>query len=484
MDILRRIAKHEQIIPGLAERPEPPEPPEPAEPPEPVKPVEVRPKNFKLSLPKMHYDLGIRQRPTIQIPERKSITLLLPSMHHEFLMPPVSEDPTTIDRPNLSLNIPVFHHELGIKPDEEVSTETQDYELGIWAKPRPPEPIPLPMTKFVIPKFVKLEQKPEVPTDNDGIKLTPNNIPKITIQENSPANIARLYYNKPERNDLAVLLVFFDYIGSARILINYLFMVEKLKLADIPVFTLELVIHGKKPKIHDAMHVYGSSYLFQKEHLLRLLEKTIPVNYTKLVCLDADVIFENSNWYDNLSILLDTNHIIQCFDVSYWLDLSYTKLQKSAASCISADRSKRFWNDQSQPVHPGFGWAFRRNQYRTSGFFDKAVIGSGDTLFAYGLLGYPINVDDRETVIYKNAYGQWMSRWKQINYTCLNGNLYHLYHGPIPNRQYISRYDAFKGISNIEEVLAVNNYGVYELTQPKLNRAMLEFFKTRDDDGL
>jgi len=310
MDILRRIAKHEQIIPGLAERPEPPEPPEPAEPPEPVKPVEVRPKNFKLSLPKMHYDLGIRQRPTIQIPERKSITLLLPSMHHEFLMPPVSEDPTTIDRPNLSLNIPVFHHELGIKPDEEVSTETQDYELGIWAKPRPPEPIPLPMTKFVIPKFVKLEQKPEVPTDNDGIKLTPNNIPKITIQENSPANIARLYYNKPERNDLAVLLVFFDYIGSARILINYLFMVEKLKLADIPVFTLELVIHGKKPKIHDAMHVYGSSYLFQKEHLLRLLEKTIPVNYTKLVCLDADVIFENSNWYDNLSILLDTNHII------------------------------------------------------------------------------------------------------------------------------------------------------------------------------
>jgi len=77
-----------------------------------------------------------------------------------------------------------------------------------------------------------------------------------------------------------------------------------------------------------------------------------------------------------------------------------------------------------------------------------------------------------------------MSRWKQINYTCLNGNLYHLYHGPIPNRQYISRYDAFKGISNIEEVLAVNNYGVYELTQPKLNRAMLEFFKTRDDDGL
>jgi hypothetical protein len=255
-------------------------------------------------------------------------------------------------------------------------------------------------------------------------------------------------------------------------------------LANIPVFTLELVIHGKKPKIHHAIHVYGSSYLFQKEHLLRLLERSIPEQFTKLVCLDADVIFENSNWYNDLSKLLDTNHVVQCFDVSYWLDLSYTQIQKKAASCLSADRSRRFWDNQKHAVHPGFGWAFRRKHYKEMGYFDKAIIGSGDTLFAYGLLEYPIKLDDRETYIYKTSYKEWMSKRKEINYTCLKGHLYHLYHGPIPNRQYISRYDAFKGILSIEDVTTLNNSDVYELTRPELNNAMLEFFKTRDDDGL
>ena len=337
-----------------------------------------------------------------------------------------------------------------------------------------PKPEPTPVVKLapiptLPPKLVNATPQPKL-VEPDFIK-----VPKM----------ATINYDIPTRNDIAVLLVFFDYIGSVRILTNYLFMREKLKLANIPVFTLELVLDGKTPKIHEAIHVYGSSYLFQKEHLIRLLEKSIPENYTKLACLDADVMFESPSWYDELSILLDTNHIVQCFNRCYWLDLTYTQIQKAAFSCTQADKSKRFWDSrQGRIVHPGFGWAFRRNEYITFGFFDEAVIGSGDTLFAYGVLGYPVNVDDKETKIYKSQYTKWTSLIKGINCTYLNVNLYHLYHGPIPNRQYVSRYDAFKGISNIEDVISINNYGVCELTRPELNRAMLEFFKTRDDDGI
>jgi len=459
MDIIQRISNNDRLIsntePKVELKVEP----------------KVEPRKFELKLPKLFYDTAVLQpkRPerVVSVTQTKDLELILPKLTYDITLQTKSYEPIISDaRPeNVELKLPKIHLPM------------LDVVLGTEEQPQVKR-------NYIIPKFIKPEPKPVVPTHNDGIELSPVVIPEITIENKPPANIARLSYNKAKRNDLAVLLVFFDYIGSARILINYLFMVEKLKLANIPVFTLELVLHGKNPKIHDATHVYGSSYLFQKEHLLRLLEKTIPQHFTKLVCLDADVIFENPDWYDQLSILLDRNHIVQCFDVSYWLDLSYTQTQKSAASCISADRSKRFWNGQPQAVHPGFGWAFRRNQYREWGYFDKAVIGSGDTLFAYGLLDYQINLDDRETIIYKNSYASWLALYKQINYTCLNGNLYHLYHGPIPSRQYISRYDAFKGIANIEDVLAVNNYGVYELTQPRLNKAMFDFFKTRDDDGV
>jgi hypothetical protein len=363
-------------------------------------------------------------------------------------------------------------------------------------KPEPKPTVKLPPIPTLPPKLVNTTPEPN-PEPTPVVKLAPiptlppklvNATPQPKLVEPDFIKVpkmATINYDIPTRNDIAVLLVFFDYIGSVRILTNYLFMREKLKLANIPVFTLELVLDGKTPKIHEAIHVYGSSYLFQKEHLIRLLEKSIPENYTKLACLDADVMFESPSWYDELSILLDTNHIVQCFNRCYWLDLTYTQIQKAAFSCTQADKSKRFWDSrQGRIVHPGFGWAFRRNEYITFGFFDEAVIGSGDTLFAYGVLGYPVNVDDKETKIYKSQYTKWTSLIKGINCTYLNVNLYHLYHGPIPNRQYVSRYDAFKGISNIEDVISINNYGVCELTRPELNRAMLEFFKTRDDDGI
>jgi hypothetical protein len=59
-----------------------------------------------------------------------------------------------------------------------------------------------------------------------------------------------------------------------------------------------------------------------------------------------------------------------------------------------------------------------------------------------------------------------------------------LYHGPKLKRQYVSRYDSFKDVNQIEDVISINKYGVYELTIPLLNDSMLQFFKTRDDDGI
>ncbi len=298
--------------------------------------------------------------------------------------------------------------------------------------------------------------------------------------------INRLIYNIPSRNDIAVLLVFFDYIGSVRILMNYLFMREKLKLANIPVFTLELVMTGSKPKIRDAIHVYGSSYLFQKEHLIRLLEKQIPEKFTKLACLDADVLFDNPDWYDKLSIMLDTSKIVQCFDIAIWLDITYTKSQKTSNSCLKVPSGKRFYDENNgKNYHPGFAWAFTRDWYNKAGFYDLAIIGSGDTMFAYGVMGYPIQENNYETRIYKKSYTDWKMTTENPRCSLLPVTLYHLYHGPIANRQYVSRYSYFEEYKEIEECISGKNEdGVYELKDSIVNSNMLTFFKTRNDDGI
>jgi hypothetical protein len=308
----------------------------------------------------------------------------------------------------------------------------------------------------------------------------------VKVKTNEPLIkdvIATLNYNTPVSNDLAVLLVFFDYIGSVRILMNYLFMREKLKLANIPVFTLELVMEGEHPKISDAIHVYGSSYLFQKEHLLRLLEKQVPQQFTKLACLDADVLFDDPEWYDKLSTLLDTYQVVQCFKTACWLDLTYTRMQKKAHSCVRVADGKRFYEDPNRHYHPGYGWAFTRDWYNKSGFYDLAVIGSGDTLFSYGIMGHPAK-KTYETRIYYNSYSEWLLTLGDVQRSFLPVTLYHLYHGPTAKRQYVSRYASFEKYNQIEDCLAPKNAdGVYELLYPELNSAMFEVFKTRDDDG-
>jgi hypothetical protein len=360
--------------------------------------------------------------------------------------------------------------------------------------PRPvptPAPAPAPAPQPILAPRPALPPRPAPPPPPkeevlvERKALRPITLGKREVLEPDPISINRLTYNIPTRTDVAVLLVFFDYVGSVRILMNYLFMREKLKLANIPVFTLELVMKGSKPKIRDAIHVYGSSYLFQKEHLIRLLEKQIPEKFTKLACLDADVLFKEPDWYDKLSILLDTSQVVQCFETAIWLDITYTKIQKSSKTVLQyiPKPNTHFWSSDIK-YHPGFGWAFTREWYNKIGFYDLAIIGSGDSILSHALFNFVKY--DKLSLEFK-LYGSVRDWWKESDYktSYLPLTLYHLYHGPIASRQYVSRYSYFEKYKEIEECISGKNEdGVYELKDSTVNANMLTFFKTRDDDGI
>jgi hypothetical protein len=204
------------------------------------------------------------------------------------------------------------------------------------------------------------------------------------MQESIIANIS---YDMPTKNDIAVGFALFNYTGSCRLIMNYLYTVEKMKSAGIPVFTIELVIKGSNPYIQDAFHVYGTSYLFQKENLFRILESRIPARFSKLLFIDSDVIFDDPAWYDKLSVILETYDVAHCFETANWLDITYKKTSMTADSYVkSSEKDILLW-DPSKMYHSGFGWAFTRNWYNQAGFIDETIIGSGDLLFSYGLFG-------------------------------------------------------------------------------------------------
>jgi hypothetical protein len=257
-----------------------------------------------------------------------------------------------------------------------------------------------------------------------------------------------------------------------------------MKIAKIPYFTMELVLTGKTPRIKDAFHVSSSSYLFQKEHLVRLLETKVPKKYTKLLSLDLDIIFDDNTWYSQLSKILDSKDILQCFRTAKWLDVTYQHIEKEADTCVLHVKGDSFWTPRNgKSYHPGFGWAFNRAWYNKVGYYDLGIIGSGDTIFSYTLFGIPYGKSIEGTDIYTSSATEWAKNMTGFKLAYLPVDIYHLYHGSMKKRQYVSRYEYFKRVKNIEDVSAINSSGAYELTEESLNNKMRMFFRERDDDG-
>lgn len=418
---------------------------------------------------------NLKREITIVEPESSPpIPTNIKSPRYNLKTPLIAEKDTPIDYPDFEPT-PNYHN-----PKLKIPTFENSEVEKLYVGP--------PFTlKYRMPKFNITERKviEEAQVSYDSLPVRSNyKLPKFDIsQEEKGINLENISYATPTRSDLAVLFVFFDYTGSARILINYLYMIEKMKLAKIPVFTLELVINGKRPKIGDAFHVYASSYLFQKEHLIRLLEKKIPETFTKLVCLDADLIYTNPRWYDMLSVGLDSCNVIQPFDYAHWLDITYKNIEKSALACTYLkDKTRGFWANQSQEYHPGFGWAFTRDWYQTCGLYDLSIVGSGDSIFAYTI--NKIEFITENIKLYRRTRDDWAAKISDITIGFLDIEIYHLFHGPLAKRQYNARDRPFERIDDVSTIIYYNADGVIELTRPDLNQAMFDMWMARDDDGV
>jgi hypothetical protein len=290
------------------------------------------------------------------------------------------------------------------------------------------------------------------------------------------------------RQDMAVLLTFFNPCDTKRILMNFLYTFNWIKRQGVPVYAIELTFDGQKPSIIDSNVIYVSSnsYFFHKEKMYRVLETHIPEIYTKLLFLDADVYYKESNWYDVISTSLDTNECVHAYETLKYLDLTYRDAHKVMKTCML--NPDELYNVE---YATGLSWAMQRSFYNTTGFYDHCIVGNSDLISVMHFVGKNLSESTLAVILrlHEDIHNEYITRPKPKSIDYCKLTVYHLYHGSLTNRQYWNRNTIFNSIdSNIHKLITTNKDGVFEWKTKELldkwNPVMLNYFKARSDDDL
>jgi hypothetical protein len=252
---------------------------------------------------------------------------------------------------------------------------------------------------------------------------------------------------------------------------------QKLKLAKIPYYSIEMLIGDRPPMlVNPTLSVRSTTALFYKEALWNRLEKEIPSQYTKIAFLDSDVIFSEPDWLDKMSILLDSCDLVHPFETVDRLNLAYEKCD----TLISSVKDRNI-------LGSGMGWSITRESFRAiGGFFDKGILGNGDTLF-YNCMVPTINIKNEQYFLIQEFYLAYRTNFQNINpkVTYLNTHIYHLSHGTLKNRKYGSRHNEILGQIRTpwNSLFSLNSDGFWELIDNSLSKKMIDYFISRKEDS-
>lgn len=300
-------------------------------------------------------------------------------------------------------------------------------------------------------------------------------------------------YIEPTVSDTCVLLAFYNPVPFKRILKNILYIMKCMKEKKIPCFVTECVFHGAKPQIPGAdLVLHSDSYMFYKEQLLNKLEEIVPAKYTKIVCMDGDIMFDTPDWLNQISVKLDTCDVIQPFSEACWLIPDNTRIRSKKPSYAYAIINKRpLLAGYTHAYHPGFVWAFRREKFKEiGGFYPRSIMGNGDMLFTYNFITSSIPEGWKREFLKKtfilDAWNEYHMGFKaaKLRLGYINMKALHLFHGLQIQRQYRTRYkDASEYLPDKwDDSIFVNKDGLYEFQNPDASKAVLKYFKGRNED--
>ena len=242
--------------------------------------------------------------------------------------------------------------------------------------------------------------------------------------------------------------------------------------------------------------------LWHKESILNKIVSELPKQFKYIFWVDADVMFTNLDWLTDGVEVLQTKNILQPFEYCVHLNenettpsfnlniLSVSKTPNKLNSRVWRSFCANFatnvnWESENynEHGHVGFAWGARREILDAVHLYDRALIGASDHILAHaaaGQIGHSciLKAFDADLI---DEINDWSRRFSYIvngKIGYVKGNLFHLWHGDIKDRQYLKRVQEFSPM--IKTIIKRDSNGLHITPSGFDNTYMKDYFRNRE----
>ena len=293
---------------------------------------------------------------------------------------------------------------------------------------------------------------------------------------------------------LAVVTSYFNPVGYERLKQNYMQFAEDMKSQGADLSTVEVAFgedHFFLTPGEKVLQIRTPDILWQKERALNALIDSLPSEYDKVAWIDADILFENSNWMKDLSDVLKDVPVAQCFSSVTKYGSDATSINCKLLSVANVAKNSGIDAVDFRKHHTGFAWAARRSFLSKFHLYDYSIVGGNDSLMAmafFGLNDHPdLSTKFNDKMI--KPYELWRANVQRIvnkSVGCVEGNIRHHWHGDFINRQYLDRYNYLieNDFDCIEDIqVGEDKLWHWATDKPELHERIGKYFCDRKDDG-
>ncbi|MET0165151.1 MAG: hypothetical protein ABW318_09120 [Vicinamibacterales bacterium] len=303
------------------------------------------------------------------------------------------------------------------------------------------------------------------------------------------------------RDGLWAITSYWNPMRYRRKLANYRLFRERL---GVPLIAVELAYGEEFELGEDDAEILvrrrGRDILWQKERLLNIALQALPQSCCKIAWVDCDVVFEAPDWAERTSLLLDRAALVQPFSRLHRMPTDWRpehgprpagELLRSvafliasempAATCLGTPFSRT-------ACTPGYVWAADRALLQRHGLYDACIIGGADSAVVRAAYGH---FEDALRLQYLNRdhYLAWAEPFYAAvrgGIACLDGNLFHLWHGDTVHRRYRERLEVLNWFQfDPFADIAVDDGGVWRWSSDKraMHDYVRDYFAARREDG-
>ena len=294
---------------------------------------------------------------------------------------------------------------------------------------------------------------------------------------------------------LWALTSYYNPAHYARRLANY----RRFRAAlEVPLLTLELGFDGRfELTAGDAdvlLQIGRGDVMWQKERLLNVGLGHLPRQASGVLGIDCDMIYAEAGWARRIERALATHTLVQAFSVVEHLGPSGAVLFAQPALAAQDDPAAALAQVTQRvagSAAPGHAWAYRRDFIDRHGFFDRCIVGGGDTAMAGAACAalpavIALHGMNAAQAAHYRRWGQPLARALGGSIGIVDERITHLWHGEFAARQARSRHALLTAHAfDPDTDLYLNACGTWSWKSPKpaLHSAVVDYFAARLEDA-